>query len=146
MQNTTTSTSAPVIVRHRSRKGLAIALGLAAMGFTAASAASLGGIDSRQLGASTEVVASCDTDSVISSFSPAYNPDLLGYGANVVILYKIDDKCVGQNLSITLADNKGNALATRVVTVDAADMKIDGFIGVPAEQVERIAISIYQSV
>jgi hypothetical protein len=143
MQHEITTTT-PVIVRHRSRKGLAIALGLAAMGFTAASAASLGGIDSKQLGASSEVVASCDTDSIISSFSPAYNPEILGYGANVVILNKIDEKCMKQTMSITLADAKGNALATQVVTVDAPDMKIDGFIGVPADQVERIAVTIYQ--
>lgn len=83
-------------------------------------AASLGGINAGQVGASDAYVTSCDTDGVKVSYGLDYSNEFEGYVVNELTVTDIHDDCLGQTLVVTLT-NDGDALgsADSVVEGDA---------------------------
>lgn len=146
MKTHSTSSAEHVIVRAPRRRGaVVIGLGAAILTFGAASAASIGGIKSLNLGSDSEVVASCDTDGVVSHYDPAYNAAIGGYAANVVIVEEIDDRCKAQHMQVTLSDSAGNVLGQSVVRdAEPSGMKFDDFKSVPASKVSNISVVFWQ--
>ena len=75
------------------RRLIALTIAVLAFALIAASAASLGGINSADVGADTTVVTSCDTDGVDVEFR-----------WRRVIVTGIADACLGQQISMTISD------------------------------------------
>ena len=86
------------------RKGAAVLAGLIATTVIGASAASLGGLNSDDLGADTGTVGSCDTNGIDVEYRTAYNRGLGGYRVNRVVLRDVSADCIGLPYSITLAE------------------------------------------
>jgi hypothetical protein len=136
---------------------LALAAGTTAFAAVVGSAATLGGITSDDLGANTQVVASCDEDGIAVDYTTAYDATAGVYEVSKVTLTGIDAGCNGQAVRVTLGGEDGDpslAEATGTVVVAAADplavpvvvlddtheLTITG--GVDAESVENIAVVI----
>lgn len=92
-----------------SRKPIAVVVGLLVFGLTAASASSLGGLDSSGLGAATSVVASCDTDGVRVTFDTEYAANLDEHELRRVVVRGIHDDCIGQFMSVTVSNGTETA-------------------------------------
>ena len=119
----------------------AVILAVLVFSLIAASAASLGGINSAQLGADATLVASCDTDGV----SATYGTSLGAAGEYVVddvTIDGIDPLCVGQDIEVTLSDGTGAALGTYTGTVTGSPETLSTGDTVLAEAVEGIAVVI----
>lgn len=124
------------------RKMLAIILGLLVFALTAASAATLGGINAAQLGADAEAITSCDTDSVTADYTYAF---VAGeYEVATVELSGIaTPACDGQDIEVTLFDGSDVALGDVADTVSGATLSVDfSAENILAEDVEGIAIVI----
>ena len=107
--STITTPDAP---RSRRRMAIAILAGLATLGITQASAASLGGITSTSYGADVGVVASCDTDGVSLAYTNTYDATLGRYQATTVTVSGIAAACASKALALTLKDSAGAVLGT----------------------------------
>ena len=83
------------------KKTTAVVLAVLVFSLIAASAASLGGITTADIGAEVDVVASCDTDGVTVSFGTTF--DGTEYVVDSVTVSGIDAPCIGQDLSVTLS-------------------------------------------
>ncbi|GAW52164.1 MULTISPECIES: hypothetical protein [unclassified Nocardioides] len=81
---------------------LALGAGGAATAAVVASAASLGSVNSTDLGAGTSVIASCDSDNIDVSYTTAYQTG--NYKVTSVTLSNVAAACIGQRVKITLAD------------------------------------------
>ncbi|MFA5566509.1 MAG: hypothetical protein WC184_11570 [Acidimicrobiia bacterium] len=102
----------------RTRKTLiAVATGATLFGITFASAASLGGVNSKSLGAGDTIVASCDTDGVNIDYNHSYDPTNGQYQVENVTISDISENCENHTLEVTLADTQGTALATGTTTI-----------------------------
>lgn len=102
---------------------LAVFLGVVVSATAFGMAASLGGVTARNLGADDSVVASCDTDGVVVSWTTAYNTTgTAGYKVATVTVAGINNACDGQNISVTLTGAASASLqeVTSVVPVDVA--------------------------
>lgn len=84
------------------RRLIALTIAVLAFGLIAASAASLGGINSADVGADTTVVASCDTDGVDIQYRWRWHHSR--YELRRVIVTGIADACLGQQISTTIHD------------------------------------------
>ncbi|MGB7859753.1 MAG: hypothetical protein WBM90_04590 [Acidimicrobiia bacterium] len=84
------------------RKLIALIIAVVAFSLIAASAASLGGINTADVGADTEVVASCDTDGVDVSYRFRWAQARGEYEIRRVIINGIADACLGQQISMTI--------------------------------------------
>lgn len=82
-------------------------------------AASLGGINAGQVGASDAYVTSCDDDGVDVNYGLDYSNEYEGYVVDELTVSDINEDCLGQTLLVTLTNN-GDALgsADSVVTGD----------------------------
>lgn len=105
--------------RVRRRHITAVLMAVLAAAVSAAFAASLGGLDTRQLGADVEVIGSCDTDGVSVDFAYGFSPAAGGYTMNSVALSEISEACDGQIVVVWLADENG-LVAQTVALFDAA--------------------------
>ena len=127
-------------------------VGLAAAGIVGGAtfgfAASLGTVDSDNLGAGNSVVASCDGDGMDVSYSTAYNADggdssQGGYDVTSVDLSGVAAACDGQEITVTLSGASDASLEEEIVTLDvvtgAASVDVDD---VNAELVEGVHIVI----
>jgi hypothetical protein len=124
------------------RKLTAIVLAALVFSLIAASAASLGGIATAELGADATVVASCDTDGVTVAYNTSYTPGGPGkYEVTSVDVTDINGNCNGYSISVTLGDGT-NALGSGSASVSgtAATVSISG--NVDAEAVTEIGIVI----
>lgn len=104
--------------RHRSRRnraGFAVLAGIAALGVSQASAASLGGITSSSFGSDVGVIGSCDTDGVNLAFANNYDATLGRYQTSSVTVSTIAAACSGKTLVITLKDSTGASLGSGTV-------------------------------
>ena len=124
------------------KKLTAIVLAVLVFSLIAASAASLGGIATADLGADVELVASCDTDGVTAAFGTSYDATALEYVVDDVTIGAIDGACVGQAIEVTLTDAAGAALGTYSGTVTGASETLPSAGTVLAEAVEGIAVVI----
>lgn len=121
---------------------LAITAGLAVTGGVFASAASLGGVESANLGSSATVVASCDTDGVKLDYSSAYDAASGTYRVTSVTVDGIADSCKGQPIEVSLKTSDGKSSTTterQTVTGSSETITVDGFAG---ESVEHAAVLI----
>lgn len=80
-----------------------LAAGGALLAAAIGSAASLGGVTG-SVGASSNVVASCDTDGVTTSYNWAYDPNTNQIFPNQVYVNGIDANCAGKTLTVILTD------------------------------------------
>jgi hypothetical protein len=119
---------------------LGIAAGVSAFAAVTASASSLGGVTTEQLGASAEVVASCDTDGVKVDYATSYKNGK--YGVTAVDLSGIDAKCADQTVTVTLFDKAEGSLAEASGTNKGTSQTLALGTSVDAEKVEGLAVVI----
>lgn len=122
---------------------LALGAGGAATAAVVASAATLGSVDSTDLGAGTSVVASCDTGGIDVSYTTAFSAG--EYKVTTVTLDSVAAACDGQDVAVTLYDaansSQGSGSSSAVTfTGGTADVTID--IPAPAEDVTGVAVVI----
>lgn len=141
---------------HKRKMGIAVLAGLAITGIIGASAASIGVIDERSLGAGVEVVASCDTDGVTVTYDASYDADSGVVELNEATIGGVDINCNTLAYEVTVTDSAGLALGRATGIVAVAVAPADSFTvdftetlptdpGVDAEDVTGIAITIYGS-
>jgi len=128
------------------KKLLAVVMAVLVFGLIAASAASLGGINTADLGADSVVVAACDTDGVDVDYNYTYNSGAPGYfEMTSVDVSSIAAGCDNYAIHVTLGDD---GTLGELGTGDVADIGATGTInvaisaGVDAEAVEEIGIVI----
>ena len=127
-------------MKNMRKKSVAVLLGLAVTGLVGASAASLGGVTSDNLGADVGVVASCDTDGVNVAFATAYSSGVTEVTS--VTVSDIAPECDGQALSLTLAQGTTSLATGTVGVIDDTTEVVTVSAGANAELVNRVAISI----
>lgn len=121
---------------------IAVVAGIAVTGGVFASAASLGGVTSTNLGSSATVVASCDTDGVGLDYSTSYDIASGTYLVNSVTVSEIDPSCKGEQIEVSLksADGRASTTTNRTgVTGTEQVIAVDDFAG---ESVDSAAILI----
>ncbi|MBX7111626.1 MAG: hypothetical protein K1X87_07240 [Dehalococcoidia bacterium] len=85
---------------------VALAVGVAVFAAAYASAATLGGLGTDDLGSDDSVVASCDkVGGVITAYETSYNTTEQTYVVDKVDVSSIDATCAGQRIKVTLTDN-----------------------------------------
>ncbi len=94
------------------KKVLAAFGGLAAFGILTASAASLGGLTSKSLGADNTVVASCDSDGMQLSYTNTYNSGSTSYVTTAVLATQVNSGCNGKAYQLTLSNAAGTSIGT----------------------------------
>jgi hypothetical protein len=99
-------------MRRKNKRLATAALGLAAFGAIAASAAGLGGLTSQSVGSSDTVVASCDTNGVGIQYTTSYNATASKYVVTGVTLTGVAAGCNNETADVTLKDVGGNSIAT----------------------------------
>jgi len=123
-------------------KGSRLAVAAVAVAaFGAASAASLGGLSSDQVGANDTVVAACDSNGVSMSYTTAYDDATASYQVTEATVSGIAAPCIGQTLDLTVSDAAGVALGDGTVVVAGASETITG-LAVPAEGLRGAAVII----
>ncbi len=129
--------------RRRNRKiAAAIVTGVAMFGVVGASAASLGGITSRSLGADATVVSSCDTDGITLAYTNAYSAALGRYTTTSVSVTGINTACNGLPISLTLFDGTNVSLGSGTTTVAAGAATIPMSAGLQSNLVVGAAAVI----
>ncbi len=138
------------------KKSVAVLAGLAIAGTVGASAASLGGLNSDNLGADTGVVASCDDNGIAVAYTTAWDATAVDPGGvtNVTVgSYVVDGitltgvaaACDGQTWDAEALDSAGASIGTGngTLSVDASGEAILT-IATPflAEDLEGLALSI----
>lgn len=121
---------------------IAVVAGVAVTGGVFASAASLGGVDTANLGSSATVVASCDTDGVKLDYSTAYDASTGTYRVSSVTVDGISDRCDGQPIEVSLKDGSGKETTTterQAVKGTTQTIAVSGFAG---ESVDHAAVLI----
>jgi hypothetical protein len=104
--------------RNVSRRTIAgIVAGLTVFGAVFASAASLGGITSGNVGADNAAVTSCDTDGVTTAYTTAWDGTDDRYEVTSVTVSGIANACDGKTLSVSLTDVSSNQIGSGTVTV-----------------------------
>jgi hypothetical protein len=84
------------------KKAFAAIGGLAAFGILTAAAASLGGLTSSSLGADQTVIASCDTDGIVLSYTNSYNTGTNVYTTTAVVATGVNPTCAGKIAKLSL--------------------------------------------
>ena len=130
------------------RKLTAVVLAVLVFSLIAASAASLGGITSSNIGADTTVVASCDNDGINATWGTVtYDTGTGRYVVTGLVLDGIHDDCVGRTAGITVTNDAGDTVyATTSATVIAVNPNDNeatlSFAAVDAELIERLHVTI----
>lgn len=125
------------------KKLTAIVLAMLAFSMIAASAASLGGINTSSLGAETDVVAGCDSDGIDVDFTVAYSAADGEYMTSTVDITGIASPgCDGQEISVTLTDTAGTDIGSATHTLLAGQTSWSPAITASAAAVEGIAVVI----
>ena len=108
-------------------KGSRLAVAAVAVtAFGAASAASLGGLSSAQVGSNDTVVAACDTDGVAIAYTTAYSASASKYQVTSATVSGIAAPCIGQTLQVTVKDAGGVSLGTGSVAVTGTSHSVTG--------------------
>ena len=124
---------------------LAGAAGIVAVGAVSASAASLGGITSAEVGVDNAVVASCDSNGIVVDYTVDYVPATTTYNIDTVDLSGVATACDTLEYSLTLSGAAGASLGDDTGTVDLTGdaMSIDvSALNVDGEAVTGIALAI----
>lgn len=96
---------------HRALVSGAFAVAVGA-GVIAASAATLGGITTTELGAENTVVAACDLDGINIAYQHAYNASSQAFVVSSAVVSAIDPGCANQKLDVELTGTAGASVAT----------------------------------
>jgi hypothetical protein len=121
------------------KKLTAIVLAVLAFSMIAASAATLGGINTSSLGAETDIVVSCDPDGIDVDFTVALSGG--EYKTSAVNISGIAAACAGQDISVTLLDGTGASLGSAGPSAVAATTH-SASITASASAVKGIAVVI----
>jgi hypothetical protein len=117
-------------MKIKSKSG-AVLGALIAAALVSASAASLGGLTSENLGAESDVVAGCDDDGVDIAYVTDYDETSQDYEVTGVRLLGLDDACIGQLASVAIDDLEADGPA--VLTEESEELvalsDIDGVDG-----------------
>jgi hypothetical protein len=125
------------------KKTLAVVLAVLAFSLIAASAASLGGIDTSDVGADATFVGSCDTDGVDAVFADPTVDSSGRYVVASVTISDIDADCIGQRLSVDVTDAGLVSLGSGDVDPIASGTEVVTFATpADAEAIARIAVAI----
>jgi hypothetical protein len=130
------------------KKVMAVVFAVLAFSLIAASAATLGGISTDDVGADAALVASCDIDGVSVSFgTPTYNGTTGDYEVDTVTVTGIDDDCLGDDISVALTDGSLAALGegsgnVAVGTADNNTAIVNIAPPADAEAVTRVVVTI----
>lgn len=119
-----------------------IAFGLGATGLSAAAAASLGGLTSRDLGADNIGVTSCDTDGVSVAYTEAFDSSSGRSVVSGVTVSGLATACSGSTLQVTLADASGSSLSTGSALIGGASQAVTLVTAADAELVTNAAIVV----
>jgi hypothetical protein len=124
------------------RSLIAVIAGIAVTGGVFASAASLGGVTSTNLGSSATVVASCDTDGVGLDYSTSYDTASGTYLVNSVTVSDIDASCKGEQIEVSLKSADGRASTTTTRTAVTGTEQVIEVADFAGESVDSAAILI----
>ena len=133
--------------RSRTRRTLAATTAaIAASGLVAASAATLGSLNTDDLGATQSVVAACQTSGLGIEWLPA--PSYGGPGSNNYMVTGLDitgvlAACNGQNFKVTVATSGNVSLAEDTGTVTTGTTSAT-FSAVAAEDIEKVSVTFYE--
>lgn len=124
------------------RKLTASVLAVLVFSVMAASAASLGGINTADLGADATVVASCDTDGVDLDYTLSYVPGAPGnFEVATVVVTNINVACNTYAIDVSLGDG-ATELGSGSDTVAAGGATVTISAGVDAELVTEVGVVI----
>lgn len=98
--------------KNMRKKSVAILAGLAIAGTVSASAASLGGLNSNDLGADTGDVSSCDTNGVGVDYTTTFDAALGEYVVDGISLSDLNAACEGQDYDIVGLDGASLSIFT----------------------------------
>jgi hypothetical protein len=118
---------------------LGIAAGVSAFAAVTASASSLGGLNTTDLGTSAEVVASCDTDGVAVDYTTAFSGG--EYRVTEIKLSGIAAACNGQTVTASLFKGE-TKLGEKSGSNNGATQTLALTTPVKAEDVEGVAVVI----
>lgn len=125
------------------KKVLAVVLAVLVFSLIAASAASLGGINTSEVGADATFVGSCDTDGVDAVFGDPTVDASGRYVVASVTISDIDANCLGQRLSVDVTDAGLVSLGSGNVDPITSDTEVVTFATpADAELIARIAVAI----
>ena len=93
----------------------ALVAGLSVLGVVGASAAGLGEVAAKTLGADVAVVASCETNGVALKYNNKHNDSLDRYQTTSVVVSGLDSSCFGKRVSVTLSGAGGVSLRSGTV-------------------------------
>jgi hypothetical protein len=125
------------------KKVLAVIVAVLAFSLIAASAASLGGINTSDVGADATFVGSCDGDGVTATFSDPVVGASGRYEVASVVIDGIDPECVGQRLSVDVTDTALVSLGSGSVDpITAGPQTVTFATPADAEAITRIAVAI----
>ena len=82
----------------------AVLTAFAAFGLMAASASTLGGVNSASVGADQTIVASCDSDGINMAYSNTYDSAANAYKTTAVTLSGVAAACEGKAFNIALSN------------------------------------------
>jgi hypothetical protein len=130
---------------HKNRIVVALLGGILGAGLIGASAATLGGLTGGSLGADDQVVASCDTDGIVSSYTTAYNATAQTYQVTAVNFTGVNAACNGKAASVSLRTGVTNLGTTNVgaITVAANAFTITLSAAVTASSVDGLSHVIF---
>jgi len=123
------------------RTVIAVVAAVAAFGAVSASAATLGGLNSKSLGADANVVASCDTDGVAVAYTTAYDATAKEYLVSGVNLTSINAACNTFAVSVSVA-NGTTSLSSGTGTVTAGAATVSLATPVSAKNLNQVAVVI----
>ena len=125
------------------KKFLAVGAAVVAFGAMAASAATLGGLNSASLGADATVVASCDTDGVSLAYTNAFDPASSTYKTTAVELADVAAACEGKQFQLTLSGAAGSLVEKAgTVTLTSGKQSVPLAPGVDAKSVTGASLVI----
>ncbi len=104
---------------------------LLAMGLSGAAAASLGGLTGGSLGADDQIVASCDTDGISSSYTTAYNAASQEYRVTGVNFSGVNAACNAKAASVSLRNGTTNLGTTNAASITVASGSFSVALGTP---------------
>ncbi|RTL06901.1 MAG: hypothetical protein EKK62_12225 [Acidimicrobiia bacterium] len=117
---------------------------LLAMGISGAAAASLGGLSGGSLGADDQVIASCDTDGISSSYTTAYDSAAQEYRVTGVNFTGVNPACNAKAASVSLRNGTTNLGTTTAssITVSGNAFAMTLAAPVTAESVNGLSLVI----
>jgi hypothetical protein len=127
--------------KHK-RKLVALLAGLAAAGVVSASAASLGGLTSADLGSDDQIVASCDSDGITVGYTYGYNAAAQRYNVTAVNFTNVAAACSTKAASVSLRNGVTNLGTTNVASITVALNAFSITLGAPVAATDVTGISL----